>query len=281
MRILVSGSSGFIGSELVSLLRKKGNEVVCFSRDSTYSHEQLEGFNAVVHLAGENIVARWTKRKMRNILLSRTVGTRSIAELLSQTTKPPALFISPSAIGYYGNRGEEELTEESLSGVGFLSEVCRSWESSASPLAQRGCRIVHPRFGMVLGKGGLLQRLIPLTKWGLGGILGSGNQWVSWVSLRDALAAIEFALHEPRITGAYNVVAPGVVRQKEFAQSLAAHLRRKVGPAFPPWFMHLIVGSMADELLLASTKVRATKLEQFNFAFRDDSLDKALKFALK
>jgi uncharacterized protein len=263
---------------VVRLVRAPTGERGAVFLDSLHPDLKLfEEFDAVVHLAGEHLASRWTARKMRAIFVSRSEGTYVLAHLLSRLRYPPKVFLSPSAVGYYGNRGEEELTENSSSGVGFLPQVCRAWEAASNVLAEKGCRVAHPRFGLILGQeGGILPRMLLLSRWGLGGILGSGNQWVSWVSLNDVLAAIHFALYDSRLHGAFNVVAPGVVRQREFAHCLAAHVHRKVFFTYPSWFLHLVMGRMADELLLASAKVRSEKLIHLQFSFCNPYLNKFL-----
>ena len=294
MRILVSGASGFVGRALVPFLRGKGYEVVRLirtpssrSRDTlfwlpSHSKKELEGFDAVIHLAGESIAGRWTEEKMHKILESRSLGTQQLAEALSKTKKPPRVFLSPSAVGYFGDRGEEVLFDESLSGVGFFPEVCRNWEGASAVLSEKGCRVVHPRFGLVLGRGGgILKKIIFPTKLFLAGSLGSGRQWISWVSLRDVVSAIDFALNQPLLAGSFNLVAPEPIRQEEFAQKIAERLHRKVFLSYPSRLLRIAFGRMADEVLLASAKVKSKKLLDLGFEFHDLTIDSALKDAIK
>ncbi len=296
MRILVSGASGFIGKPLTLLLRKNGHEVLRLVRSSTKAvdeivwdpdrgiaiKEQFEGFDAVVHLAGETISSlRWTKAKKKRILLSRTVGTKFLSQILSRTLEPPKVFISPSALGYYGDRGETLIEDGAPAGSGFLSHVCSEWEKAAIAIEARGSRVVHPRFGVVLGKGGgALGNLLPIYRLGLGATLGDGQQWMSWIALEDAVAATYFALMNDSIRGAFIAASPNPVRQEEFSRKLAAQLHRLACFRVPKWLLHLLFGQMADELLLQSLKASPTKLLRSGFQFQTADLDKALSFAL-
>lgn len=294
----MSGASGFIGKPLLFLLRKRGHEVVRLVRALSVVDsdaigwdpdrgiaikEQFEDFDAVIHLAGEPIAERrWTCKQRKKILLSRTVTTWMLSQILAQAMRPPRIFISPSAVGYYGNRGEEELTEESSPGSGFLPHVCVEWEKAASAIDARGARTIHPRFGHVLGSNsGLLKTLLPLYRFGLGGKLGSGRQWMSWISLTDLLSAIEFCLAEESMEGVFNFTAPHPVRQEEFAKELATLLHRPSFFHLPAWFLRLMIGKMADELLLASAKVSSVKLQRLGFSFQHSTLDSALRAALR
>lgn len=292
MRILISGACGFIGKPLSLYLREKGHQIIRLQRqkhtdsDSIFwdpengviVKELFEGFDAVIHLAGENIASRrWTKSQMRKILLSRTVGTFLLAYVLSQLYRPPRVFISPSAVGYYGNRLDEELDDESLAGAGFLANVCCEWEKAAESLSNRGCRVIHPRMGMVLGHdGGILQKLLLPYKLGLGGKWGSGRQWVSWVALEDVLRAYEFTLSDERLEGSFNLTSPHPVRQEEFSRALSHILHRPDFFNLPASLLRFLCARMADELLLASAKVMPSKLLDQRFDFRYPTLDMAL-----
>ncbi len=296
MRILVTGASGFIGKPLTLLLRKNGHEVIRLVRSSTNAadeiswdpdrgiaiKEQFEGFDAVVHLAGETISSlRWTKAKKKRILFSRTVGTRFLSQILSETLRPPKVFISPSALGYYGDRGEILIEDGAPAGSGFLAHVCSEWEKAANVIEARGSRVVHPRFGVVLGKGGgALGKLLPIYRLGLGATLGDGQQWMSWIALEDAVAALHFALMNDSISGAFIAASPNPVRQEEFSRKLAAQLHRPACFRVPKWLLHLLFGQMADELLLQSLKASPTKLLRSGFQFQTLCLDKALSSAL-
>ncbi len=219
----------------------------------------------------------------RKILLSRTVSTFFISHILSSAKRPPRLFLSPSGVGYYGDRGEEELTEESSAGEGFLARVCVEWERASSALLSRGTRVLHPRFGPVLGPGGgMLEKLLTPYRLGLGGRLGSGKQWISWVSLEDVLSGIEFAIDSETMEGPFNLVAPHPVRQEMFAKSLSQALHRPAFLPLPAPLLSLFMGKeRASELLLASTKVSPCRLTEMNFAFRYPTLDTLLHAALR
>jgi uncharacterized protein (TIGR01777 family) len=276
VRILVSGASGFIGAPLTSFLSSNGHSVVSLPRD--FSIDSFEGFDAVIHLAGEPLtIGRWSKEKEHKILASRVDGTTSLCNLLASTNALPKVFISASAVGYYGDRGEELLTEESGVGGGFLSKVCSLWEGASLPLSMKGTRVVHTRFGMVLGPGGgALSKMVPPYRFGLGGALGSGRQWVSWVHLEDLIAALNHVLTCESLEGAVNVVSPNPVRQEEFSATLAELLHRPHFLKVPASLLKVAFGKMAEELLLASARVYPAKLLASNFSFKYDSLRSAL-----
>ena len=294
LRILISGARGFIGKPLVERLQKAGHQIVPLVRiqesgsvfwdpeKGLLNRADFEDFDAVIHLSGENIAGRWGTAKKRKIQYSRTVSTFLLAHVLAQLYRPPKVFISPSAVGYYGDCGDQALVEESPPGGNFLAKVCSEWERAAGAIAARGSRVVHPRFGMVLGPhGGALQKMLLPYKLGLGGCLGSGQQWVSWVALEDALRALELFLEDENLEGSFNVVSPQPVRQIEFARCLASHLHRPALFHQPAWLLHLLFGQMADEVLLASAKVVPAKLNKAHFTFKFHTLDSALLFALK
>ena len=241
MNILLSGSTGFVGTALFSHWQSMGHHVTRLVRgqghegavgwnpeQALFAQKDFEGFDAVVHLAGEPIMeGRWSDAKKEKIFSSRVKGTKFLAAILSQTSSPPKVFISVSAVGYYGDAGEREVDEEGAIGKGFLPKVCQEWERAADFLAMKGCRVVHPRFGIVLGpQGGVLQKLKPLYLWGLGATLGCGKQWVSWIALSDLLRAFDMVLDLPFFEGAVNFTAPHPVRQEEFSQQLAHALHR-------------------------------------------------------
>ncbi|MBS0626220.1 MAG: TIGR01777 family oxidoreductase [Verrucomicrobia bacterium] len=295
MRILLSGSTGFVGRPLFAFWQdEKGHEVVplirgepregCVSWDperGLLAKEDFEGFDAVVHLAGEPIGSgRWTRAKKKRILFSRTVGTWLLSHVLAQTLQPPKTFISVSAVGYYGDAGDDVLDEMAPAGRGFLASVCCEWEKAAQSIGNRGARVVHPRFGHVLGPGGILGKMIPAYKWGLGGSFGSGNQWMSWIEQTDLIRALDHVLEDDSLEGPINFTSPFPVRQKEFASELASLLKRPCFFNIPAWLLRLVLGEMADEALLASTRAEPVKLLEsgFSFAFPriNDSLRKAL-----
>lgn len=291
-RILISGATGFIGKALSSYLQSQGHTIVKLSRrkeqnaiiwnpeEGEVPKQELEGFDAVVHLAGDPLtIGRWSEAKKEKVLSSRAGGTRLLAEAFVHS--PPKTFISASAIGFYGDRGEEVLTENSSQGKGFLAHVCNEWEKAASPLANGKTRTVQTRFGMVVGKGSraLESMLIPY-KLGLGGNLGTGQQWISWVALEDLIRAIEMILNKDSIHGPVNIVSPNPVRQEEFSKILARLLNRPSFMTMPKWMVRLLFGVLADEMLLASISVEPAKLKQVGFQFKVPHLEEALKKAL-
>ncbi len=287
MKILITGASGFIGSALVkklqeeghcvfTLVRKKGfcsNEIFWNPLEEKIEISKLLGFDAVVHLAGENIVGRWTDEKKKKIRESRILGTQFLSKTLASLEKPPKVFLCASAIGYYGNRGEESLTEESQPGKGFLASVCQEWEKSSEPAQEKGIRVVHYRMGMVLSsQGGALPKMLKLFKGGLGGKLSDGQQWMSWISLVDLIEGILFCIQHPSISGAMNAVAPNPVRNKEFTKILGEILHRPRFFSVPRFLLKLIMGEMAEEVLLTSTKVSQKKFTEAGFQFRFQDL---------
>lgn len=296
LRVLVSGASGFLGKPLVRFLQAKGFKVSRLVRRQAglpdeigwdpekgiLVQKQLEDFDAAVHLAGESVFSlRWTKSKKREILESRERSSHLLSETFAHTRHPPKVFVGASAIGYYGDRGEEEIDEASSRGKGFLAEVASRWEAACTPLVQRGTRILHPRFGIILGKGGgSLQKMLLLHRLGLGGPLGGGLQWMSWIALEDAISSIHFALTHPTIEGPYIAASPNPVRQKDFSQELSRHLHRPSCIHWPKWLLRMILGEAADELLLSSVKALPKKLLKEGFHFACPSLDSALHSAL-
>jgi uncharacterized protein (TIGR01777 family) len=299
MRILVTGSHGFIGSALVGALWQAGHSVVRLVRSRRgadtgqdigwdidagwIDQPRLEGLGAVVHLAGENLFGRWSRGKKRDILHSRVAGTGMLAGALAAASARPRVLISASAVGYYGSRGDEELTEASPPGErSFLADVCRRWEQAAQPAAAAGIRVVHPRLGVVLHpSGGMLAAVLGLFRLGLGGPLGSGRQWLSWVSLDDLLAAVKLLIDRDDAAGPVNIVAPNPVTSEQFARTLAGVLGRPAALRAPAWAIRLAVGDMADEVALASQRVRPARLEAMGFTFRQPSLPEALRGMLK
>ena len=268
MRVYISGASGFIGTPLSSYFKTRGHEVVSTPEDL---------LDVVIHLAGEPIFGRWTSEKKKKIFESRKFGTQQLSHLLSHLKHPPKLFISASAIGFYGNRGEELLTEGSPKGKGFLSDVCQAWEEASFALERRGTRIVHARFGMVLGsQGGALKKMLPLYRLGLGARLGEGHQWVSWITLIDLIRAIDHIIHTPEVQGTINLVSPHPVRQFQFAKMLAHILHRPFFLQLPRWILQLLFGEMANDLILSSAKVEPSKLLASNFSFDYPDLQSAL-----
>ena len=281
MKILLSGSSGLIGSALKSSLINEGHEVLPLSRDFNQSID-FTNVDVVIHLAGENIAqGRWTKEKKAEIKNSRINNTRLLSEQIAASNHKPSLFISSSATGFYGDRLDSILDEKSSSGSGFLPEVCVEWEQSTQPAEQAGVRTVHIRTGIVLSKkGGALKKMLPPFQMGGGGILGSGNQYMSWISLEDEIRAISFIIHNSNIVGPVNLTAPNPVNNKEFTKVLGKVLKRPTIVPLPGFAAKLIFGEMADAILLTGNRVLPNKLIEAGFKFNHETLEIALKNVL-
>ncbi len=294
MKVLVSGSNGLIGSALVPFLTTGGHTVTRLVRGAgdggvrwdpaagEIDSAKLGGYDAVVHLAGESIASgRWSEEKKKRILDSRVRGTGLLARALADLDTPPKTMVCASAIGFYGERGDEVMSEENERGGDFLSDVCAAWEDAAAPARDAGIRVVHLRYGVVLsGRGGALATMALPFKLGLGGVLGSGEQWVSWIALDDALGCILHALNETGISGAVNAVAPNPVTNRELTKTLGRVLSRPTLFPVPAFAARLALGEMAEELLLGSTRVSADKLLGSGYAFRFDHLEDALRHEL-
>lgn len=297
MKILITGASGLIGSTLRSSLEERGHKLLLASRKEptkpnqikwTIDHgfaepERLEGVDAVVHLAGESISAlRWSEEKKRAIRDSRVFGTRSVVEAMAKMERKPKVFIAGSATGIYGDRGDEEMTESSRPGDTFLSEVCEEWEAESLKAEELGIRTVLLRTGIVLAKdGGALATMLTPFKLGVGGVVGSGRQYMSWVSLDDEVGAIVFALEHEEIHGPLNVVAPNPVTNQEFTKTLGDVLYRPTILPLPTFAVDLIFGEMGDALLLDSTRVVPKRLIDAGYEFKYTNLKPALENALK
>jgi uncharacterized protein (TIGR01777 family) len=296
MQVLVTGASGLIGSALMPGLTAGGHAITRLVRPPSrpgpgalpwdpaarsIPTPALEGFDVVVHLAGETIARRWnaeTKARIRN---SRVQGTRLLCEALAQLVKPPRVLLCASAIGYYGDRGETILREESAPGTGFLAEVCQAWEAAAAPAVQRGIRVVYLRFGVVLSAaGGALAKMLTPFRLGVGGVVGTGKQYMSWVALDDVLGVIHYALSTETLHGPVNVVAPQPVTNQEFTRALGKVLGRPTLLPMPAFAARLAFGEMADALLLASTRVVPARLLAAGYAFRYPALADALRHLL-
>ncbi|MEC9426814.1 MAG: TIGR01777 family oxidoreductase [Actinomycetota bacterium] len=286
--VAVTGASGLIGTALTAALEKRGDRVVPIGRRPTdggvvwdpgarqIDETTLDDIDAVVHLAGERIDGRWTATKKRRILDSRVAGTEVLAGALANLDHPPAVVVSASAIGFYGDRGDEELTEDSQPGTGFLAEVCERWEAAAAPIASPDTRLVLARTGIVCTPdGGALGRMLALTRLGLGGRLGNGRQWWPWITLEDEVRALLHLLDTP-IVGPVNLVAPGICRNAEFVRSLARALRRPAVLPAPALALRAALGEMANGLLLASARVRPARLEDSGFKFKSPDLASAI-----
>lgn len=299
--VLISGAGGMVGRPLVAALEAAGSHVIRLVRPGsragsasgrewnpaadTYDPALFAGADAVVHLAGESIAAsRWTKGQKQKIYDSRVQTTRRMAQGLADmgdSEDRPSVFLVASAVGYYGDRGDAEVTESDGPGEGFLAHVCRDWEAASAPARDAGLRTVQTRFGTILGPGGgALEKMLGPFQWGLGGILGSGRQYMSWIHLDDVVSALVFLLGRSDAEGAYNVVAPAAVRNREFTTVLGRVLRRPTVLPAPAFALRLALGEMADELLLSSTRVHPERLLAQGFRFRFDALEAALEHAV-
>jgi uncharacterized protein (TIGR01777 family) len=294
-RVLVSGASGPIGAALLPSLKSRGFQITRLVRGQPSGEDQISwdpaeplapesisGFDAVIHLAGESVVGRWTSRKKTKIRDSRVLGTRNLAQSLAQAKDRPRVLISASAVGYYGDRGEELLREESPSGSGFLAEVCREWEAANQPASEAGIRTAQIRIGVVLSpSGGALQKMLPPFRMGVGGNLGSGRQWVSWVHIQDLVGAVHHILKTDLLQGPVNLVAPKPVTNAEFTKTLGAVLSRPTIFPVPAFAAKLAFGQMAEEVLLGSQRVEPAKLIASGYPFQYTDLRKALEAVLK
>lgn len=296
-RVAVTGSHGLIGRELCAYLTAGGHEVhrivrtaergidgeiAWLPRQGRIEAAKLEGMDMVVHLAGESIASgRWTASRKREILASRRDGTRLLASTLAGLEQPPSVFVSASAVGVYGDRPDEVLTEESARGPGFLADVVQAWEDAADPAREAGIRVVHPRIGMLLTpRGGALSKLLPLFRAGLGGSLGSGRQAMSWIAMEDLIGVLHFALRCEELEGPVNAVAPEAVTNTEFSETLGRVLDRPAFVSAPAQALELATGEMGRELLLGSARVAPRKLEAAGFRFAYSTLEDALRAEL-
>jgi uncharacterized protein len=292
MKVLVSGSTGLIGSALIPSLEAEGHNVKRLVRKEPTSENEifwnsttkskLDGFDGVVHLAGESIMGRWNQEKKTKIRNSRIEGTKKLVDGICSVPNPPKVLVCASAIGYYGDRGNELLKEYSAPGTGFLPEVCQEWESVAADAASKGIRVVNTRFGIVLSdKGGAVKQMLTPFKLGLGGKIGSGHQYYSWIAIDDVVAAINYVLQKETISGPVNFVSPNPVTNEEFTRILAKVLRRPAVFPMPSFAAKKAFGEMADALLLASAKVEPSKLLESHYPFRYPELEGALRNILE
>ena len=295
MRVAITGSSGFIGSPLVRRLREAGHDVLTVGRptshgappdvtwdaDTRIDAAKLEGVDAVVHLAGESIAQRWTAERKRRILESRMKGTTVLAKTLAALTQRPRILISASAVGFYGDRGDEVLDERAAGGGGFLAGVTRAWEGAAEPARQAGIQVVHPRLGIVLhpAGGALAKMLLPFSL-GVGGTIGSGTQWMSWIARDDVLNAFVFLLGNHAMHGPVNVAAPNPVSNAEFTATLARVLRRPAVAVVPALAIRLMYGEMGVETVLGGQRVLPASLLAAGFRFSWEQLEGALRHEL-
>src|ERR1022692_858527 len=294
-RILVSGVSGPIGAALLPSLKTSGCSVVRLVRGAATGEGQIawnpaaaiapetvSGFDAVIHLAGEGIFGRWTAAKKAKIRDRRIAGTMNLAQALARAEEKPKVFVCGSAIGYYGNRGDEILREESAPGTGFIAQVCQEWEAATMPAVQADIRTAHLRTGIVLSpKGGALGAMLLPFKLGLGGRTGDGGQWMSWIDVQDMVGAIHHILKNDLMQGAVNMVAPRPVTNAEFARTLAGVLSRPAFFPMPAFVAKLAFGEMGEELLLGSQKVEPGKLISSGYPFRYRELRQSLQHLLK
>ena len=284
LKILVSGTTGLVGGAMRAFLLSHGHHVIQLVRGDKRKAEDtvvwnpmkgkvplsdLEGFDAVIHLAGKNITSRkWNEKVKKEIFQSRCRDTWLLAEGLSRLKSPPKTFICASAVGIYGNRGDETLTEKSAPGKGFLADTCVQWERAASRVEERGVRRVSTRFGVILSpKGGMVARMLPIFRMGLGAIVGSGKQYMPWVALEDVLGSIYHCLMTEKIKGGVNVVSPGLETNETFSRKLAKGLHRPLFLRLNASLLRFVMGEMADELLLASTKCLPKILEESGYIF--------------
>jgi len=296
MRILISGASGLIGSALRPALVSAGQTTAALVRrpaagdqvqwdpSSPLESRKANGFDAIVHLAGRNIAGHWSEKFKREVRESRVQGTRTLATAAAESfrqTGQPRIFVAASATGYYGNRGDEVLTEGSPRGTGFLADVCQEWEDAAAPAADVGVRVIHIRIGVVLAKnGGALRAMLPPFRLGLGGPVGNGRQYMSWITLDDVVGAFLFALANDELRGPVNAVAPQPVRNSEFVHELGQALNRPTVFPLPAFVVRSLFGEMGESLLLASACVKPAKLDAAGYRFRHPELRGALQATL-
>jgi uncharacterized protein len=301
MKVLVTGSHGLVGTALIKSLFADNHDVCRLVRGSspddvsgnpdiswnpdagTIDSQKLEGIDVVVHLAGESIASgRWTDEKKRKIRESRVKGTELLAKTLAQLHQRPPTLVSASAIGYYGDRGDEVLTERSQAGSDFLSDVCVEWENATTPAADAGIRVVLARFGIILDKkGGALAKMLPPFRMGIGGRVGDGKQWMSWIALDDVVDGLKFVIANQQIAGPVNFVAPNPVTNAQFTKRLGKVLSRPTIFPVPVFGARLAFGEMADALLLSSQRVDPVCLRSENYSFQFPELDKALRHILR
>ena len=296
MKVLVTGATGLVGSELVPFLKKQGHDVFRLTRGAAHDatdvvwdpqHNQLpkgriEGTEVVVHLAGENIAGkRWNPKVKEELRRSRVEGTKLLCETLGQLETRPKTLICASAIGFYGDRGNEMLNETSPAGSGFLAGVCQEWEDACAPARQMGIRVVNLRSGVILSsKGGALAKMLPPFKMGVGGVVGTGNQYWSWITIDDMVGIIDFCIKQERMSGPVNATTPGPVTNYEFTKTLGSEIGRPTIIPMPGMIARIALGEMANELLLASSRVMPNRLSEAGYKFLYPSLEPALSHLL-
>lgn len=308
MSLAITGASGLVGTELVRRINHRGMQLLSLRRPSTKSEsnssselsskstkeetciawnpatgvedpEQLEGLDAIVHLAGRSIgAARWSSREKTLLRDSRVQATEKLVGQISKLKVKPKLFLSASAIGIYGDSGDNWVDESSKTASDFLGSLANDWERASQPLGHMGVRVVHARFGVVLAKhGGALAKMLPLFRWGLGGVLGDGKQFMSWISLNDCCRAIQHLMDNALLSGAFNIVSPSPVTNREFTKTLGSAMHRTTFLPVPKFALRLGLGEMADALLLTSCRVQPKRLVESGFTFEQPTLDQALQ----
>jgi uncharacterized protein (TIGR01777 family) len=295
LRVAITGATGFIGSALAAFLTTGGHQVSRLVRGGRAAgsdiawdpargeieREKLEGVDAVVHLAGEPVSERWTAAHKRGILESRVQGTRLVAETIASLARPPRLLVSASAVGIYGDGGDQVLAEAGPHGSDFLAGVAEAWEAAADPARAAGVRVVHPRFGVVLSpRGGALKALLPPFQMGGGGKLGNGKQWMSWIALDDAIGALHHLLLTDTLVGPVNVTAPSPATNAEFSKTLGHVLGRPAAITVPRLALKAMFGEMAEVMLLRGQRAIPRRLTESGFTFRHPTLEGALRFEL-
>lgn len=289
----MTGCSGLVGNALIEHLFQKGHSIQCLKRNKEsnqntfWATQSLPAntenvFDAVVHLAGENVAeGRWTAARKERILSSRVEGTRQLIDYIAILPQKPKVFLCASAIGYYGHSMDDIFSEDSPLGKGFLADVCRQWERETERLTAMGIRTVNLRFGMVLSpKGGALHKMIPPFKARLGGVLGNGQQFISWISIRDLVAIVDFIINQPLIRGPVNVVSPIPTNNRILTATLGRVLNRPTLFKIPAFVVKLLFGQMAEEMLLSSTRVTPKILLEADYNFKDQSLEAVLRYCL-
>lgn len=298
MKVLITGASGLVGGRLISALEPKGWEIYRLSRSAPESATdiqwdpyegfssgeaaKLDGMDLVIHLAGENVAGgSWTEERKKRIRDSRVKGTKTLVSALAALENPPGVFVSASAIGYYGNRGNEIVTEDSDPGKGFLAEVSVDWETESAKAGKFASRVVIPRIGLVLSKdGGALEKMLTPFSYGLGGTVGSGEQWMSWIAIDDLISVFLHVIESDDFEGVFNATSPNPVQNKDFTAALAAAVSRPAFIPIPGFGVKLIFGEMGETLLLEGCRVIPRKLEQVGFKFRFPKLEDALRHVI-
>ena len=293
MKTLITGCSGLVGSALIEFLFQKGHSIQCLQRNNQvnaphfWATEELpettdHTFDTIIHLAGENVASgRWSKKKKERIRNSRIEGTSDLVDFISLMPQKPSTVLCASAVGFYGNRGDAVVDETAGLGKGFLAEVCRDWEKQIARLSPLGIRVVHLRFGMVLSpQGGALHKMIPPFKMRLGGIIGNGSQYISWISIRDLVNIVDFIISHEKIQGPVNVVSPIPTTNKELTKTLGKCLERPTVFKVPEFGVKLLFGQMAEEMLLSSTRATPTVLMENDYTFLDQSLEAVIRYCI-